>query len=424
MQRAMENLAEAQSLAHVGNWEWDIPADKTTWSDEAYRVFGHEPQEFATSYERFTARVHPDDRAMVDEAIRLAVKEGKAYQIDHRVITPDGAERFVEERGQAFFDSSGKAIRLAGTVQDITERRAAEQALRETEERWNQFTESATESFILLDSDLNLIDINRRGARRFGFETAGEILGRNLVELSPVADQSGRIDLYRNVLSTGSPLHLEGVRIELEGGDRFMNYNVFAVGENLGFIVEDVTDRWAAEESLRKSEEMRRQFMDSATESFVLYDSNLNFLDINAVGLSGLNMNREDVIGKNLAVVVPATKESGRYEKYQSVLATGEPLLMEVVDVHPTRGELVKELKVFRVGDGLGMISQDVTERKAYEEDLRNERNFVASVLDTTGAIAIVVDREGRVVRFNFLANLDKVETIRSAYPDAAAVAA
>lgn len=219
-------------------------------------------------------------------------------------------------------------------------------------------------------------------------------------------------------------MHLEGVRIELEGGDRFMNYNVFPVGENLGFIVEDVTDRWAAEESLRKSEEMRRQFMDSATESFVLYDSNLNFLDINAVGLSGLNMNREDVIGKNLAVVVPATKESGRYEKYQSVLATGEPLLMEVVDVHPTRGELVKELKVFRVGDGLGMISQDVTERKAYEEDLRNERNFVASVLDTTGAIAIVVDREGRVVRFNFLANLDKVETIRSAYPDAAAVAA
>ena len=123
--------------------------------------------------------------------------------------------------------------------------------------------------------------------------------------------------------------------MELEGGVRFMNFNVFPVGENLGVIAEDITERRAVEESLRKSEELRRQFMDSATESFVLFDSNLTFLDVNTVGLNGLNMNREDVIGRNLADVVPATKESGRYEKYLSVLATGEPLHIEVVDVHP-----------------------------------------------------------------------------------------
>ncbi len=75
VRRVMDTLAEAQSLAQVGNWEWDISADKTTWSDEAYRIFGHEPQEFATSYERFMARVHPDDHILVKEAIRLAVKE-------------------------------------------------------------------------------------------------------------------------------------------------------------------------------------------------------------------------------------------------------------------------------------------------------------------------------------------------------------
>ena len=280
MRRVMENLAEAQSLAHVGNWEWDISADKRTWSEETYRIFGQKPGDLPANYERFIGGVHPDDRALVEEASRLALEEGKPYRIDHRVVRPDGVERIVEERGRAFFDSSGKPIRLAGTIQDITERRAAG-------------------------------------------------------------------------------------------------------------------------ESLRKSEELRRQFMDSATESFVLYDSDLNFLDINKAALKSLGMRQEDVIGKNLADVLPASKESGRYEKYLSVLATGEPLHMEVIDVHPTRGELVKELKVFQVGDGLGMISQDVTERKTFERELRKERNFVTSVLDTSGAVAIVVDREGRVVRFN-----------------------
>jgi PAS domain S-box-containing protein len=132
-----ELLAKSQEIAHLGSWELDLEKDRLLWSDEVYRIFGLKPREFGATYEAFLSHVHPDDRQAVDEAYSGSVEDGKCgYEIEHRVIRKDTGElRIVHERCSHIRNNEGKIIRSIGMVHDITERRKAEDALKESEER-------------------------------------------------------------------------------------------------------------------------------------------------------------------------------------------------------------------------------------------------------------------------------------------------
>jgi formate hydrogenlyase transcriptional activator len=124
------SLAEAQRIAHLGNWDWNIVTNQLDWSDEIYRIFGLKPQEFGATYEAFLASVHPEDRKHVQCAVDRALKDpAYHYSIEHRVVRRDGSQRVVHERGEVTFNQHHKPIRMIGTVQDITERKQMEEKL-------------------------------------------------------------------------------------------------------------------------------------------------------------------------------------------------------------------------------------------------------------------------------------------------------
>jgi PAS domain S-box-containing protein len=118
-------LSEAQSIAHIGSWEWDLRTDVITWSDELYRVFGLEQGAAPLSYSPYLERVHPEDRARVDETVRQACADGRPFAVEHRVVRPDGRERVVSGRGRAIFEG-GEPVSMVGTAQDVTEQRQVE----------------------------------------------------------------------------------------------------------------------------------------------------------------------------------------------------------------------------------------------------------------------------------------------------------
>ncbi|MHC4165803.1 MAG: PAS domain S-box protein [Planctomycetota bacterium] len=122
-------LVEAQRIAHLGNWDWDILKNTLWWSDEVYRIFGLKPQEFGATNEAFLSSVHPDDREMVREAVNEAVDNHKSYSIDHRVVRPDGTERIVHEQAEVLYDADERSVRMIGTVQDVTESKKAEERI-------------------------------------------------------------------------------------------------------------------------------------------------------------------------------------------------------------------------------------------------------------------------------------------------------
>jgi len=130
-----ESLAEAQRIAHMGNWHWNIETNELAWSDEVYRIFGLHPQEFGATYNAFLEFVHAGDREAVKEAVTRSLADPSIlYGIEHRIVRPDHSERIVHERGEVTFDDGGRPIRMIGTVQDITERKQAEQMLQRSQE--------------------------------------------------------------------------------------------------------------------------------------------------------------------------------------------------------------------------------------------------------------------------------------------------
>lgn len=116
-----ELLSRAQALTHLGSWNWDIETGALTWTDEVFHIFGTVPSEFGATYEAFLAAVHPDDRATVESAVATAVSELGSYDVEHRVLRPDGSVRHVHERGEVIVDGNGNAARLVGIVHDVTE---------------------------------------------------------------------------------------------------------------------------------------------------------------------------------------------------------------------------------------------------------------------------------------------------------------
>ncbi len=134
--RKIAHLERAQELSSTGSWEWDIVSGDITWTDQIYRIFGLPPGAFRPTYLAFLERVHPDDRELVDRAVGRAIEGRGVYDIQHRIVLPDTRLRIVQEQGRAEYGEDGQAIRMLGAVQDVTELRNAEAALRQNESNY------------------------------------------------------------------------------------------------------------------------------------------------------------------------------------------------------------------------------------------------------------------------------------------------
>lgn len=127
MRESNQRLSEAQRIAHLGSWEWDIETGDLIWTDEAFHIFGLKPSSNSQSYKKFIGYVHPDDRKMVQESIRKTLEENAPYNINHRIILGDGTEREVNEEGKVIFNDEGKPVRMIGTIHDVTEKKLLEE---------------------------------------------------------------------------------------------------------------------------------------------------------------------------------------------------------------------------------------------------------------------------------------------------------
>jgi PAS domain S-box-containing protein len=134
LRRSQALLAEAERIADVGSWEWDVATDRVAWSDQLFRIYGLEREGFQATYKAFLERVHPEDRPAVEAAIGEAYATGQPFLFEHRIVRSDGAERVLQARGQVDRDASGQVLRMAGTAHDITARKQTEAALAQLQE--------------------------------------------------------------------------------------------------------------------------------------------------------------------------------------------------------------------------------------------------------------------------------------------------
>lgn len=131
-------LAQAQRIAQLGNWVWDVSRNVMDVSAEVYRILGINPQEFENTPEGYLARVHQRDREDVERGLNALIQDGSRFGVDHRIVRPDGTERVVHQQAERECDGTGNCARLVGTIQDVSEQKRREQALAEASRvmRW------------------------------------------------------------------------------------------------------------------------------------------------------------------------------------------------------------------------------------------------------------------------------------------------
>ena len=232
-------LEEAQRIAHLGYWDHDLHTDLRTWSDETYRILGLAPQERTITSAVWQDLVHPEDRRMVNEALAEALRGGPRYDVDYRMVRPDGAVRVVHSKGDVTRDESGRPCRIFGTVQDITERKRAEEDLRESEGRYREAQmELAHANRVATVGQLSASiahELNQPlGAILSNIETAELMLGSptpNLEELKTILADVRRADVraseiieHLRRLLTKSGFRCSGCRLERNCSRSAWNY--------------------------------------------------------------------------------------------------------------------------------------------------------------------------------------------------------
>ena len=148
-------LKEAQRLAKVGSWQ--LLGDTVIWSEEMHRIFGHDPKLPPTPFSEHVKIYTPESWVRLQGVIQIAIKSGIPYELDLEVVCPDGIHKWITARGEALCDEKGLITSLRGTVQDITERKRTEQAVRVSELRYRRLFEAARDGILILDADTGRI---------------------------------------------------------------------------------------------------------------------------------------------------------------------------------------------------------------------------------------------------------------------------
>ena len=154
LQRSEALLRQAERIAHIGSWEWDLETGALRWSEELYRIYGLDSSAGEVTYERFLACVPLEDQETIRRAVERARADGRPFAFDHRIVRPDGAVRYLHGRGRVATDEQGRAVRLIGSGQDITERKEAEVALRRAKEEAEEASRAKSEFLAVMSHEL------------------------------------------------------------------------------------------------------------------------------------------------------------------------------------------------------------------------------------------------------------------------------
>jgi PAS domain S-box-containing protein len=177
----VNRVDSAQLLANMGDYDWHIPTDVNRWSDQLFRIYGHEPQSFNPSYETFLSLIHPEDRERIAALHQHAYATGDPYQMIERIVRPDGEVRYLSSNGEVIMDDNGQPVRMRGTCIDITDRVLADQERQHSAERFQGLVNAAPDAILVLAEDQQVVEANQRAHELLG----GDPRGHSIQQILP-----------------------------------------------------------------------------------------------------------------------------------------------------------------------------------------------------------------------------------------------
>jgi PAS domain S-box-containing protein len=267
-----QRLSESQRIAHIGSWTFDQkdPIGRLVWSDEMYRMYGVSRDTFTPTVEELLKRILLEDRSAVRKWMTACAAGEKPGDVEFRLRLPDGRVRVFSRRGELQYGSDNKPIRMAGTSQDITERRQAEDSLRESEERFQVMANGIQQLACMAEADGSIFWYNQRWYDYTG-TTLEETRGWTWEKIIDPAFLPKVLDRWKEAIATGTPFDMEFPLRGADGSFHMFLTRVMPVRNSEGRVVRwlgtntDISDRKRAEEQLAESAaELVRQAKDLA----------------------------------------------------------------------------------------------------------------------------------------------------------------
>ncbi|MFS8118510.1 MAG: PAS domain S-box protein, partial [Microcoleus sp.] len=420
---SQRQLKEAQRLAHVGNWEFNPATGTATWSEELFRIFGLEPAAAAPSLEQQLSWCHPEDLELWQTQVQQSIEFGIPYDFDHRFYRPDGTLRHLNALGKAETDAGGKVVKLFGTAIDITDRKAAEAALRqaaaELEDRVNDRTAELSQAVTQLEQEIGdrkqaeaALQVSEQNLRTifnnvydaiFIQDLEGNILDVNdrMLEMYGVSrEQATKLSITKDYSSDENPIQLmrelwekvlsgESTRIEWKSrrpNDRSTFDAEIAVSRihlngNLSVIanVRDISDRKAAEAELKRTQNFMESVLNTIPVAVVAKEAReLRFVLWNPVAEDLLGFSEAEVMGKNDYDLFPTQQADVFTAKDREVLNNRQTVEISEEEIETGQGESrifhTKKTAILNA-DGkpqyLLAVTEDITDRKLAEIALR-----------------------------------------------------
>ncbi len=371
LKESEKGLAEAQKMAYIGNWDWNIVTNEIYCSDEVYRIFGFDPQEISATYGTFLSYVHPDDLSQINYA-SIEDLIGRPNSIDFRIILANGEERTVHAQTEVIFAEEKNPVRIKGIIQDITERKKAEKALELSEERYRIITEQTGQ--LVYDYDVEKDTANWAGDIRelTGF-TPGDFksmsLGFWLSRIHP-EDQNILLEKYGKSLVSGDAYRMEyrfrkknGEYIHFEDNGIFQRDKKGNSNRVLG-VVKDITERKKAEIFVANIETARKKEIHHRIKNNLQVISSL--LDLQAEKFR----DREYIEDSE---VLKAFRES--QDRVTSIALIHEELHegkgTDTLDFSPYLERLVKNLfQTYRLGNASTGLNIELEENIFFDMDI------------------------------------------------------
>ena len=403
LRRTSASLANAQRLAKVGHWDYDVQSGDLYWSQQLYRLFEVEPARGLPSFDDLLARVHPDDCQQVECAIRSACEDGSDYVLDYRIVLPQRGLRFVQETCEASSNTVSGERRISSIVQDVTRLRLAEQSAREGQDYLRNVLESVSDIIAIVAVDGTVLYVNAAVTPLLGYGV-DEVIGRNAFEfLHPDDLPIGRRAMEH---SMDDELARKPVVVRFRNADGG-HPDLEIVGRNMlnnplvrGIVVmaRDVTQRKRAENAMRRAKE-EAEMASAAKSSFVANMSHELRTPLNAIiGFSEL-MHKE-VLGP---------LGDSRYSEYaDDIYRSGSHLLSLINDILDLSkieaGEetLVEdeEVDVAACVDGCLRLLQDRRERSGGQIEVSIRPEGIALRADQRKIKQILLNLLSNAVKF------------------------
>lgn len=393
-------LTRAQSIAHVGYLELDVHNDHRIWSDETYRILGLEPPDsdgFNPSYETLLERVPPEDKPRVEQIAAQMAREAKPFEIEHRIVRPNGELRWVQVRCEVTADEDGGPAHFAGTMLDITERKQAE----ETRARLAAIVESSQDAIFSMDREGAILTWNQAAEQMYGY-SIGDIVGQSVYTLVP----DGEVSLLREKLTKGEAVeNFESQRQRPDGTTVDVSLTLSPLvddrGQSLGgsIILRDITKSKQAEEALQHSQRLYQTLAHNFPNGSVfLLDRESHILLGAGRGLALLGLSTDMVLGKTPRDIFGETDLSDRLDAAHRAALEGQESAFEVA-----YEDQFRMVRFVPIDEGSGEINQvlamtqDITAAKRAEETHAR----LAAIVQSSDDAIIGKDLNGKITNWN-----------------------